>query len=41
MAQAISFTKGGMDDDLLLVPAKLGQAEDHSEYEEVLPTSPP
>jgi hypothetical protein len=36
-----TFTKGEMDDDLLLVPAKLGQAEDHSEYDEVLPTSPP
>jgi hypothetical protein len=36
-----TFTKGEMDDDLLLVPAKLGGAEDHSEYEEVLPTSPP
>jgi hypothetical protein len=36
-----TFTKGEMDDDLLLIPAKLGQAEDHSEYEEVLPTSPP
>jgi hypothetical protein len=36
-----TFTKGEMDDDLLLVPAKLGQAEDHSEYEEILPTSPP
>jgi hypothetical protein len=30
-----------MDDDLLIVQAKLGQAEDASEYEEVLPTSPP
>jgi hypothetical protein len=36
-----TFTKGEMDDDLLLVPAKLGNAEDHSEYEEILPTSPP
>jgi hypothetical protein len=36
-----TFTKGEMDDDLLIIPAKLGQAEDHSEYEEVLPTSPP
>jgi hypothetical protein len=36
-----TFTKGEMDDDLLLVPAKLGKAEDHSEYEEILPTSPP
>jgi hypothetical protein len=36
-----TFTKGEMNDDLRLVPAKLGNAEDHSEYEEVLPTSPP
>jgi hypothetical protein len=36
-----TFAKGEMNDDLLLVPAKLGSAEDHSEYEEVLPTSPP
>ena len=36
-----TFTKGEMDDDLLVIPAKLGQAEDRSEYEEVLPTSPP
>ena len=36
-----TFTKGEMDQDLLIVPAKLGQAEDRSEYEEVLPTSPP
>jgi hypothetical protein len=36
-----SFTRGEMNDDLLIVPAKLGNAEDHSEYEEVLPTSPP
>jgi hypothetical protein len=36
-----TFTTGEMDDDLLIVPAKLGQAEDHSEYDEVLPTSPP
>jgi hypothetical protein len=36
-----TFTKGEMNDDLLIVPAKLGNAEDHSEYEEVLPTSPP
>jgi hypothetical protein len=36
-----TFTKGEMNDDLLLVPAKLGNAEDHSEYDEVLPTSPP
>jgi hypothetical protein len=36
-----TFTKAEMDDDLLIVPAKLGSAEDHSEYEEILPTSPP
>jgi hypothetical protein len=36
-----TFTKGEMDDGLEIVPAKLGQAEDHSEYDEVLPTSPP
>src|SRR5262245_19151863 len=36
-----AFTKAEMDDDLLIVPAKLGNAEDHSEYEEILPTSPP
>jgi hypothetical protein len=30
-----------MDDDLLIVPARLGSAEDRSEYEEILPTSPP
>jgi hypothetical protein len=36
-----TFTRAEMDDDLLIVPAKLGQAEDRSEYEEILPTSPP
>jgi hypothetical protein len=36
-----TFTKLEMDDDLLIVPAKIGQAEDRSEYEEILPTSPP
>jgi hypothetical protein len=36
-----TFTKPEMEDDLLIVPAKLGNAEDHSEYEEILPTSPP
>ena len=35
------FTKGEMTDDLVIVPAKLGDAEDKSEYEEILPTSPP
>jgi len=36
-----TFTKGEMNDDLLIVPAKLGEVEDKSEYEEILPTSPP
>jgi hypothetical protein len=36
-----TFSRGEMNADLLLVPARLGKAEDHSEYEEVLPTSPP
>jgi hypothetical protein len=36
-----TFTKAEMDDDLLIVPAKLGQADDSSEYQEILPTSPP
>ena len=36
-----TFARDEMDDDLLLVPAKLGKAEDWSEYEEILPTSPP
>jgi hypothetical protein len=36
-----TFTKGEMNEDLLIVPAKLGEAEDRSEYEEILPTSPP
>jgi hypothetical protein len=36
-----TFTKGEMGDDLLIIPARLGQARDDSEYEEALPTSPP
>lgn len=36
-----TVTKAEMNDDLLIVPAKLGKAEDSSEYEEILPTSPP
>jgi hypothetical protein len=35
------FTKAEMEDDLLIVPARLGRAEDESEYDEQLPTSPP
>jgi len=30
-----------MNDDLELVAARLGQNEDDSEYDEILPTSPP
>ena len=36
-----TFTRNEMNDDLLLVSAHLGHAEDSSEYEEILPTSPP
>ncbi len=36
-----TFTKGEMEDDLLILPAKLGESEDKSEYVEILPTSPP
>jgi hypothetical protein len=36
-----TFAKDEMNDDLLIIPAKVGTAEDRSEYEEVLPTSPP
>src|SRR5262249_25629674 len=35
------FTRGEMNDDLLLVPARLGNEEDTSEYTEQLPSSPP
>ncbi len=35
------FTREEMNDDLQLVPARLGDAVDRSEYEEMLPTSPP
>jgi len=35
------FTKGEMTDDLEIVPAKVGDVTDKSEYEEILPTSPP
>src|SRR5262249_57601415 len=36
-----TFTKEEMDDDLLILPARLKDAEDHPAYEEILPTSPP
>jgi hypothetical protein len=35
------FARDEMNDDLELVAARLGQNEDNSEYEEILPTSPP
>src|SRR5438105_2693716 len=35
------FARDEMNDDLVLVPARLGQNEDSSEYEEILPVSPP
>jgi hypothetical protein len=35
------FTRGEMNADLLLVPARLGETDDFSEYTEMLPTSPP
>jgi hypothetical protein len=36
-----TFTRAEMDDDLLLERARIGDVEDRSEYEEILPTSPP
>jgi hypothetical protein len=36
-----TFTRDEMDDDLILVPAMVGNAKDQSEYVEILPTSPP
>ena len=35
-----NFTRGEMNDDLVLVPARLGEQEDTSEYTELLPSSP-
>jgi len=35
------FTRDEMNDDLLIVRARLGGVDDSSEYEEMLPTSPP
>jgi hypothetical protein len=35
------FARAEMNEDLLLVPARYGDAEDDSEYEELLPVSPP
>jgi hypothetical protein len=36
-----TFTRDEMNDDLEIVQARLGKAEDTSEYEEMLPSSPP
>jgi hypothetical protein len=35
------FARDEMNDDLLIVPARYNDAEDESEYEELLPVSPP
>jgi hypothetical protein len=35
------FARDEMNDDLLMVPARYNDAEDDSEYEELLPVSPP
>jgi hypothetical protein len=35
------FTRSEMSEDLTLVPARFGDQEDTSEYEQILPTSPP
>ena len=35
------FTREEMAEDLVIVPARVGGHEDSSEYEEILPTSPP
>jgi len=36
-----TFARDEMNDDLLIVPARYQGAEDNSEYQEMLPTSPP
>jgi hypothetical protein len=35
------FSKGEMSDDLVIIPARYGDEEDASEYQEQLPSSPP
>jgi hypothetical protein len=35
------FLRDEMNDDLLLIPARVNEQEDSSTYEEILPTSPP
>ena len=36
-----TFARAEMNDDLFLVPARYNDQDDSSEYEEILPTSPP
>ncbi len=36
-----TFARDEMNDDLLIVPGRYNGVEDNSEYEEMLPTSPP
>ncbi len=36
-----TFARDEMNDDLVIVPARYNEAEDNSEYEELLPVSPP
>jgi hypothetical protein len=36
-----TFTRGEMNEDLAIVPARYNDTEDRSEYEEILPSSPP
>ena len=35
------FCRDEMNDDLVLAPSRQGEHEDTSEYQEILPTSPP
>jgi hypothetical protein len=35
------FARDEMNDDLVMIPARYGDADDDSEYQEILPTSPP
>jgi hypothetical protein len=35
------FCRDEMNEDLVLIPSKQGEQEDTSEYQEILPTSPP
>jgi hypothetical protein len=35
------FARDEMNDDLVMIPARYNDEDDRSEYEEILPTSPP